>query len=67
MTSTWQDISTAPRDGRWVLLCTRGGACQIAFWNGRAWDDGDFNSSMPDSLFTHWQELPSLPSPPEGR
>lgn len=58
--SEWQPIESAPKDGTSVLLADHDSFI-IGFWNGSAWDDGDFNSYM--SGFTHWMPLPS---PPKG-
>lgn len=65
----WQPIADAPRDGR-ALLLTDGSVdefgqalCVVAFWNGRAWDDGNGHDSMDH--FTHWMALPE-PSMDQG-
>jgi len=70
---TWQDISTAPRDGSLMLLSDanwphaahRGGApVKVGgFWHDK-WNI--FGASWEP---THWMPLPEppLPSPPEGR
>lgn len=57
--SDWQPIDTAPKDRTFVLLGVRGGEVCIGFWNGVAWDDGDFNNHMTG--FTHWMPLPEPP------
>lgn len=65
----WQPIETAPKDGFSNgpyqvaygpnLLLTDGEFVFIGFWNGRSWDDGDFNNDMGE--MTHWQPLPEPP------
>lgn len=35
----WQDISTAPKDGTRLLVHDDAGACGVAWWNGRWWED----------------------------
>jgi hypothetical protein len=61
----WQPISTAPKDGTYVMLGIAGqdGPC-MGFWSERtnAWDDGDYRSYMTG--FTHWRPL--LPPPPSS-
>lgn len=55
----WRPIATAPKDGSHVLLSEVAGIPVVAFWNGRSWDDGDFQSSI--DWATHWQPLPAPP------
>jgi hypothetical protein len=58
--SGWQDISTAPKDGTWILLVTAGSEPPfVGMWYQNGWDDGDFHSGMTG--MTHWQPLPSPP------
>ena len=69
--SEWQPIETAPKTGRsrflghdsgpYLLLSDGGELPVIGFWNGRFWDDGDFQSTMEG--FTHWMPLPDPPKP----
>ena len=54
----WQPIETAPKDGTVILLWND--RCELAFWNGRSWDDGDFHDDLGHG-FTHWQPLPTPP------
>lgn len=63
--SEWQDISTAPRDGTYLLLSSPDHETPvIGFWNrDNHWDDGDFNDHM-DGI-THWMPLPA--PPPSGK
>lgn len=58
----WQPIESAPRDKTDVLLSAPGWGVMVGFWNGNAWDDGDFRSS--ETWPTHWMPLP--PDPPKG-
>jgi hypothetical protein len=63
----WQPIKTAPKTGVSyagkdigpMLLLAEGDTITIGFWNGSAWDDGDWNSNMHG--FTHWMQLPEPP------
>jgi len=67
----WQDISTAPRggvssgpfgeSGPTILLSDGSAVPYIGFWNGRSWDDGDFQNDMGG--MTHWMPLPAPPTP----
>jgi len=67
--SEWKTIETVPKTGRqfcgydcgpMVLLATKGeSSITIGYWNGSAFDDGDYNSYMTG--FTHWQPLPEPP------
>lgn len=68
--SEWQAIETVPKEGNgeylghkcgpWVLLITKENEIPIVgFWNGRYFDDGDYNSAMDG--FTHWMPLPEPP------
>jgi hypothetical protein len=60
----WMPIETAPKDRTYVLAGHLDGSMSVVFWNGFAWDDGDYNSNM--NWFTHWMPLPAPPtaSPP---
>lgn len=55
----WQPIETAPKDGTQILLGKVGGSMIVGFWNGYAWDDGDFDSNV--SWPSHWMPLPEPP------
>lgn len=59
--SAWQPIETAPKDGTYVLCGAPGSTATVYFWNGAAWDDGDFFSN--ETWPTHWMPLPSAPEP----
>lgn len=59
-TMKWQPIETAPKDGKIVLLSNKAGDhMAIGFWNGDAWDDGDFLNDM--GSFDYWMPLPLAP------
>jgi hypothetical protein len=61
--SDWQPIETAPKDGTNVLVLWRYGGCSVLFCRHDGfWDDGDFNSSIPESDLTHWMPLPPPPT-----
>jgi hypothetical protein len=55
----WKPIETAPRDRKRVLLGHKDGSMMVGFWNGSAWDDGDFMSF--EDWPTHWMPLPEPP------
>lgn len=68
--SEWQPISTAPKDGTWVLLTggnefsrTPVGPCVVAFWDRDDWVyaywDGDWYSAYENA--THWMAIPKGP------
>jgi hypothetical protein len=77
--AAWQDISTAPKDGTWILVYVPAGRwlngleyewkIALSYWrqpdgmNQAAWADGPC-SCQP----THWMELPAPPlhSPPKA-
>lgn len=53
----WRDISTAPKDGTWLLLWVPSGGWYPGSFNkysGR-WDDGDY---FDDLRPTHWMPIP---------
>lgn len=60
----WQDISTAPRDGTWILITNTsnwGGKyrkVREARWNKRDSSWGPFTTS---NSITHWMPLPPPP------
>lgn len=60
---TWNDVSTAPKDGTRILAYWRSWVT-IALWNLRVnnwqeWPDGDFDTG---GELTHWMPLPDPPS-----
>lgn len=60
--SEWQPIETAPKDGTIILLWYKAIGHEMAFWNGKSWDDGDFYDNLgSDADFTHWMPLPKAP------
>lgn len=55
----WQDISTAPKDGRWIMVCSPDHALpEFAYWDGDEWATGNCGLSP---VFTHWCPLPAAP------
>ena len=55
----WQDISTAPKDGRWIMVCSPDHALpEFAYWDGDGWATGNCGLSP---VFTHWCPLPAAP------
>lgn len=69
--SGWRDISTAPKDGTWVLVKTPH-VTVAARWNS-SWPPGfsysDAHSwhylAHPDAAPTHWRPLPAPPDTPD--
>lgn len=68
--TSWQDISTAPKQGGSRMLgCETGPEIllwdgeyvRLGFWNGRSWDDGDYHADLGE--MTHWMPLPPAPQP----
>ncbi len=68
MTSDWQSIETAPKDGRTILVCdspTQDSCAVVGYDNdvphdpGWCWTTGDQNYHK--DLFTDWRELPEQP------
>jgi hypothetical protein len=60
----WQDISTAPKDGTWVLVCRDSGCMRrpvVAQWSDGA--NGSFNWNDTEYTFAPncWQALPPPP------
>lgn len=63
--SSWQPIETAPKDGTWVLICTKDDVFEAAWVKGLndedyCWRFVDFSPHNP----THWQPLPDPPVDP---
>lgn len=60
----WQDISTAPKDKRSILVCHEGSSLDpyVSRWllNAERWSH-PFNKPINDP--THWQPLPAPPLP----
>ncbi len=59
----WQDISTAPKDGIAVLICTWNedySGIYIAWWVDGGWYNRGYFKNV-----THWMPLPP-PPPPKG-
>ena len=61
---TWQPIETAPRDGKLIVVYTKG-FIDIAFWNGPLgyWETLAFYESK---RATHWMPLPEPPPEEEA-
>ena len=61
---TWQPIETAPRDGKLIVVYTKG-IIDIAFWNGglEYWVTFAFNRGKSP---THWIPLPEPPPEEEA-
>lgn len=64
--SEWQDIETAPKDGRWILAVVSGFIPDVVHWDGHyGWWTGqdDFIEGECDEMWrpTHWQPLPPPP------
>ena len=60
MTSEWQPIETAPKDGTVVLgWCGPEDECRLMHFYGRRWEcpSGAWDSYSP----THWMPLPPPP------
>lgn len=57
--SDWQPISTAPRDGSWLLLAHTNGRIMIGYVypSGKLGDD----IQIFDEPFSHWMPLPEPP------
>ena len=59
----WQDISTAPKDGTWVLACRAGTKISSAAY----WDEDEETWLALNEAFkrtwipTHWMPLPDPP------
>lgn len=76
--SEWQDISTAPKDGRWFCACDQYTAhAYRARWNGRDYESEDchinmklnhYHSGYSPEMWTYLPDPPwmlPLPEPPE--
>ena len=64
---SWQDISTAPRDGSHILGHGDGPAIMACTYVMR-WDEGDWREAFGSSDYTwnrlqptHWKSLPAPP------
>lgn len=61
----WQDISTAPKDGTFILLYSPGdGRADLGVWQdtvswGECWTDDDMFCNLLNP--THWIPLPPIP------
>ena len=76
--SEWRDISTAPKDGRWVLLFSPDATADdcapgviIGRWceeddmpDGGAWWENGASGFSIDADPSHWQPLPAPPVSP---
>lgn len=69
---SWQDISTAPRDGTTILgfwhvqgRPADGNSYGITRYNEGRWRGTDFLSEETYSTPTHWQPLPAAPGKEE--
>lgn len=66
----WQDISTAPRDGTWVLACIRGFVPGVVQWCDKRghWSEFEYGDAPEgddtevDWQLTHWMPLPPPPA-----
>jgi hypothetical protein len=62
--AAWQDISTAPKDGRRVLLCVVGrdrqGRDDREYYHMASWT-GEYWQPFIPNIWTHWMPLPSPP------
>jgi hypothetical protein len=63
----WRDISTAPKDGRVILLYEHG-EWLVGFWFDGRWLQGETcNSAIENKPNpTHWQPLPAPPPPAQA-
>lgn len=62
MDVTWQPISTAPKDGRRILVANSSSICIAEWWShedGGCWRD-DFSERV--NMMTHWTPLPEPPA-----
>lgn len=61
----WQDISTAPKDGRKILICLHRGGEYIEWPETVFWDCGYWIAAIDGqqllTKFTHWMPLPETP------
>ena len=65
---TWRDISTAPKDGRGVLLTDEDGAVYGGYWETEclAWAVHCGQPCVRTPAPTHWAPLPEPPKGAEG-
>jgi hypothetical protein len=65
MSSEWQKIETAPKDGT-AILVTDGLICTVVFWDDESdiysWQLSDSEVHYNKDAFTHWMPLPHPPS-----
>ena len=62
--SEWQDIATAPVDGRWVLICGHHIRPVQAHWNDAAGQWQRYNCCDIGLEPIYWQPLPEPPEQP---
>lgn len=55
----WRPISTAPKDGTYILGVFGDNMEVISYMEGLGWSNGD--NHMSSDNWTHWQELPEPP------
>lgn len=65
-TQTWQDISTAPKDGT-LMLVNWGDSVRTAFHNGNFWHITGRAAPVPNGYITHWMPLPKPPKEQEEK
>lgn len=61
-TTNWKPISTAPRDGTWILICNKKGDMAVG-WDkeNHPVDDWRIGAMCIFRNPTHWMELPNAP------
>ncbi len=63
--TTWQDISTAPKDGTWVFLYHKHARIGGWYWDGGIWNneylEWGVGEAEPELSPTHWMPLPEPP------
>lgn len=65
--TSWQPISTAPRDGTAVLIAEADGNVTACYWSTSVWADGGAwisELSRSDTVHyhpTHWMPIPPPP------
>lgn len=65
----WQDISTAPKDGTWILAIVCGNWMDgkpyipsVSRWTCGSWDAENYDETGEDWFPTHWMPLPDPPT-----